>query len=160
MNAMFGVHSRMCKGFYFQNFDFTLRSWLKNLENFIKPQSISSTLKHPKSKSSKDYSNIIVSFFFGWWTKIIIPCSKHTHPRSLTVRPWKVAIILIGKARNCSLPTIIFFQGQAVKLRGCTWRIIPVSKWLGSSPLIIHKTAIRKGSHNLILRLTKTNHGY
>ena len=34
-----------------------------------------------------------------------------------------------------------------------TWRIIPVSKWLGSPPLLIsHETAIWKRSHNLILR--------
>ena len=35
-----------------------------------------------------------------------------------------------------------------------TWRIIPVSKWLGSPPFISHKNAIwkgNKGSHNPIL---------
>ncbi len=40
-----------------------------------------------------------------------------------------------------------------------TWRIIPVSKWLGSPPFISHKKAIWKGSHNPILR-GFTNHGY
>ena len=29
-----------------------------------------------------------------------------------------------------------------------TWRIIPVSKWLGSPPFISHKKAVCKGSHN------------
>ena len=32
------------------------------------------------------------------------------------------------------------------------WRIIPVSKWLGSPPFISHETPIWKGSHNPILR--------
>ena len=30
---------------------------------------------------------------------------------------------------------------------GSTWMIIPVSKWLGSSPFITHETAIWKGKN-------------
>ena len=33
-----------------------------------------------------------------------------------------------------------------------TWRIIPVSKWLGSPPFISHEKAIWKGSHVALLR--------
>ncbi len=33
-----------------------------------------------------------------------------------------------------------------------TWRIIPVTKWLGSPPFISHEKAVWKGSHNPILR--------
>ena len=64
--------------------------------------------------------------------------------RSLTASlPLKSYHNPIGKDR---LPTTIF-KGY-VKLQGCTWRINPVSKWLGSPPFISHETAICKGSHN------------
>ena len=41
--------------------------------------------------------------------------------------------------------------GEYSACPGRTWRIIPVSKWLGSPPFISHKKAIWKGSHNPIL---------
>ncbi len=57
---------------------------------------------------------------------------------------------------GCS-PTVFYPQlfpqkNNQTRWKNTTWRIIPVSNWLGSHPFISHKKAICKGSHNPILR--------
>ena len=39
-----------------------------------------------------------------------------------------------------------------------TWRIIPFSKWLGSSPCISHEKSVWKGNHPILRGLI--NHAY
>ena len=53
---------------------------------------------------------------------------------------------------NSFLPPTFPPKNNQTRWKNTTWRIIPVSNWLGSHPFISHKKAICTGSHNPILR--------
>ena len=83
-------------------------------------------------------------FHFFWWGggKVVTSNNPSFLVNNKKISPRK------KHAGNRNLGIMNRMGWDARMSQVVTWRITPVSKWLGSPPFISHEKAICKGSHN------------
>ena len=72
---------------------------------------------------------------------------------------WGATMLALGSSRELTYFTLGLGKSLKIidsKVPAGTWRLIPVSKWLGSPPFISHEKAIWKGNAQILRGLTIT----